>query len=379
MNFSYWEKSTFLSNIDVAIIGGGIVGLNAAIRLKSQQKNLKVVIIEKEFLPFGASTRNAGFACFGSISELIADLKITSEKEVFDLVEKRWKGLQKLRKLIGDSRLQYQNFGGFELFQSEDEDLFNICSQQIEYFNHQIKNITGESKTYEICDNPIELLGFQQVQHVIKNNCEGQIHTGAMMQALQEIAQNLGVIFWNGLDILEIKENQNSVELITAEGFLIQCKKLIVSTNGFTKKLLPDLNIQPARNQVLVTHPIQNVKVKGTFHYDEGFIYFRNIDDRILIGGARNKDLLNEQTPEFGLTDNIKSHLIQFLKTIVLPNQPFEIEHEWSGIMGLGPTKKPIVQQHSNGIFLAVRLGGMGVAIGSLVGEEVADLVLQSL
>ena len=43
--------------------------------------------------------------------------------------------------------------------------------------------------------------------------------------------------------------------------------------------------------------------------------------------------------------------------------------------MGLGSAKNPIVEQLSDHVYCGVRLGGMGVAIGSLIGQELADLV----
>ena len=63
------------------------------------------------------------------------------------------------------------------------------------------------------------------------------------------------------------------------------------------------------------------------------------------------------------------------LKEVILPQYDFEIAHRWSGIMGMGNSKKPIVSQLSNHVYCGVRLGGMGVAIGSLIGTELADLV----
>ena len=63
------------------------------------------------------------------------------------------------------------------------------------------------------------------------------------------------------------------------------------------------------------------------------------------------------------------------LKNVILPNQNFQIAHRWSGIMGIGSSKKPIVTQLSENVFCGVRLGGMGVAIGSLIGKELADLI----
>ena len=71
MQISFWEKDTFLNNTDIIIIGSGIVGLNAAIHLKEQNPTLKIIVVERGSLPCGASTKNAGFACFGSMSELI--------------------------------------------------------------------------------------------------------------------------------------------------------------------------------------------------------------------------------------------------------------------------------------------------------------------
>lgn len=88
---SYWEKTTFF-DFDIIIVGSGIVGLNAAIHLKESAPKLKIAILERGFLPSGASTKNAGFACFGSISELIEQESICGTDALAELIEKRWKG-----------------------------------------------------------------------------------------------------------------------------------------------------------------------------------------------------------------------------------------------------------------------------------------------
>ena len=119
---SFWEKESFFKNIDVAIIGSGIVGLSAALTIKEKTPSVRVVIFERGALPEGASTRNAGFACFGSITELLDDLETHSEDEVFALVEKRYKGLLKLRQRLGDKNLDYKEWGGYEIFKSSNQD-----------------------------------------------------------------------------------------------------------------------------------------------------------------------------------------------------------------------------------------------------------------
>lgn len=89
MHVSFWEQESFYNNIDYAIIGSGIVGLSAAIELKNNHPKAKVVVFEKGFLPSGASTKNAGFACFRSPTETLDDLSIMSKNEVFEIVKKR--------------------------------------------------------------------------------------------------------------------------------------------------------------------------------------------------------------------------------------------------------------------------------------------------
>ena len=44
--------------------------------------------------------------------------------------------------------------------------------------------------------------------------------------------------------------------------------------------------------------------------------------------------------------------------------------------MGLGPVKKPIIERISSNVVVSVRLSGMGVAIGTLVGQEGAEMLM---
>jgi len=378
-NLSYWEIESFFKNIDVAIIGSGIVGLNGAIRLKELSPRLKVVVLERGSLPIGASTRNAGFACFGSMTELLDDLENHSEEEVFSLVEKRWKGLLRLRERIGDKNLKYKEWGGYELFRPEDENDFQQCIDKIDFFNKNIKTIIGKSQTFKVKDEKIKRFGFQGINHLIHNQEEGQIHTGEMMKSLLALAKAKGVEILNGISIKKINEAEGKVELVTNDDWEFNVEKVLIATNGFAKSFLQTEDITPARNQVIITKPIKNASIQGCFHYDKGYFYFRNIDGRILLGGGRNLAKEKEATTEFGFTSLIQNALEDLLRKVILPNQDFEIEHQWSGILGVGESKNPIIKKVSDNVFVSVRLGGMGVAIGSLVGEEGAELLFRNL
>ena len=374
---SYWERESFFKHIDVAVIGSGIIGLAAAIHLKKIDPKLQVAILERGVLPVGASTRNAGFSCFGSMTELLDDLSHANEDEVLSVVEKRWRGLQRLRELVGDENLDFQMLGGYEMFTEAEEQTFQTCCERMPELNEKIGRITGWKEGYKVVDERIPRFGFQGVQHLILNQPEAQVHTGKMMSALLQRAQNVGVKIFNGLNIKHLEDGPQGVELETDFGWSIRVPKVLVAVNGFAKQLLPQAAVQPARNQVLITQPIPNLQVEGCFHYDRGYFYFRNIDGRILLGGGRNLDLAQENTAEFGPNALIRSALVQLLETVICPGQVIEIDTWWTGILGLGPQKKPIVEKCSPNVSVAVRLGGMGVAIGTLVGQEGAECVLR--
>ncbi len=347
------------------------MGLNAAIAYKNRFPKAEVLVLERGTLPMGASTKNAGFACFGSVSELLSDLEKVEEKTVFDTVKMRLKGLQCLRKIVGDNNMEFINNGGFEVF--DDKGSFERCAEKVSWLNAKLKGITGIKETFRTNSRKASSFGMKGFQNLIESPLESQINTGKMMRSLLSVALRKGVIVLNNIQVEQIEQLSKGVQLLLNDGMTITTKNVIVATNGFAKRLISSMPVIPARTQVLITEPVKNLKLKGVFHYDEGYFYFRNVGDRVLFGGGRNLDFKGEETDEFGLTKKIQQKLDEILKEKILPGKNFKVDHRWSGIMGLGSEKKPIIKKHTENIIVAVRMGGMGVAIGSLVGEMAVD------
>ncbi|MFK7807823.1 MAG: NAD(P)/FAD-dependent oxidoreductase [Saprospiraceae bacterium] len=375
---SFWEVDTFFKKLDVIIIGSGIVGLNAAITLKEERPKWSVAVLEKGVLPSGASTRNAGFACFGSMTELLDDAKESGEEAMLALVEKRWLGLQRLRQRVGDQGLDYRDYGSYELFMENEEESFELCLEKRIQLNKQLCEVIGRSEVFSEKNSALSRLGFNKAKYLIYNSAEGQIDTGKMMQSLLQLAREKGVQLYNGCHVERVSEEGKGASVICENGWELKASKILICNNGFAKSLLPDLDVQPARNQVLITKPIPSLKIKGCFHYDSGYYYFRNVGDRVLLGGGRHLAKTEETTTQFQTTEKIKTALVELLQEVILPEQEVTVERWWSGILGVGKTKAPIVERISPSVFAAVRLGGMGIAIGSLTGEEGARLLLEN-
>ncbi|WP_396170264.1 NAD(P)/FAD-dependent oxidoreductase [Flavobacterium sp.] len=370
MQLSYWEIKNWFTSVDFTIVGSGIVGLHCALQLRARFPESKILILEKGILPQGASTKNAGFACFGSLSEIIDDLKSHSEEEVIQLVQKRWDGLQLLRKRLGDATLDFKPYGGYELFLKEDDATYNECLQKLPLLNDILRPLFRS----DVFSKEIDRFAFANIkEYTIFNPFEAQIDTGTMMQALLKEAISKDILILNQAKVTSFTDKNNSVELVVND-FAFSTNKLLFATNGFASSLTNNA-VKPARAQVLITEPIPNLDIKGTFHLDKGYYYFRNFEDRILLGGGRNLDFEGETTTDLSQTEKIQNKLEDLLKNVILPNQEYKIAHRWSGIMGIGSHKNPIVSQLSENVYCGVRLGGMGVAIGSLIGKELADLI----
>ena len=369
-NLSYWEKSTYLENIDFLIIGSGIVGLSTAIFLKKKNKNYKVLVIDRGYLPTGASTKNAGFTCFGSPTELFDDLQNMNELTVWDTFSNRYMGLNTLFELVQKDKIAYRECKSWDIISSKKNN--DITKDFIEYINHKAYEITGVKEIYHEDKLISSKFGFEGINTSYCNKLEGAIHTGKMIQELYKkaILNDVNVLFGMNAEKLDHSAQENVIETQFGE---IKAKNTIIATNGFAKKWIKD-DILPARAQVIITNEIPDLKINGTFHYEKGYYYFRNVGNRVLLGGGRNLDFKGETTEEFGSSEHIHLKLQELLKNVILPKHTYEIEDSWSGIMGVGKSKSPIIKKINNNTAIGVRMGGMGVAIGAQVGKKLADL-----
>ena len=377
MALSYWEVESF-QKWDYIIVGGGIVGLSAAISLRERNPFASILVLERGLLPTGASTKNAGFACFGSLTELITDIDKLGEERCLELVKRRWNGLQKLRQRTGDLPIDYQQKGGYELITEKEADQL----ARLDGVNAVLAQFFG-IRVFREENALVERFGFNKsvVRTVVANPLEGQLHTGKMMRELQKIVASKGISVLTGCEVKNHHETAEAVELaalsLKDEEIVFKASKVIFCTNAFASQYFSGLDIQPGRGVVMVTEPMEKVPFEGAFHMDEGYYYFRNVANRILLGGGRNLDLKGETTTEFGVSEKILSELKRLLSTVLVPESSFRVDHVWSGIMAFGETKEPVVKQISGRIVVGVRLGGMGVAIGSLLGEELAMLLTE--
>ena len=179
-----------------------------------------------------------------------------------------------------------------------------------------------------------------------------------------------------GIDLLHWVKKQDRIVIETSQKIKLTANQLLFCTNAFTSEFLPDLKISPGRGQVILSSPIEGLSMKGTFHFEEGFYYWRNLGNRILLGGGRNIAFEEEATLDLMGSDKIRDALVLFLKEHLDPSYQYTIEQYWSGVMGFTRNGKPLVTQVTDGVFASIACNGMGVALTPMIAEETANLLL---
>jgi len=373
---SIWEKESFYAPQDIIIAGAGLMGLWSALELKKRNDKLRITIVERATTPLGASTRNAGFACFGSPTELLHDAETLGTESMLAVVEMRYKGIEKIKSHFTHEQIGFDACGGYECININYKH-WNVLDEKIDWLNTSLKGIMGKENIFHRADQKLTSLGLRGFDSLIENASEAALHSGKLVQSLTQKVQSTGVNILYGIQVTGFEKNGSRVNLQTNKQINLSAKQVLFSTNAFTNELVPELKITPARGQVIVTSPIPGLAMKGTFHYDEGFYYWRNLGDRILIGGARNSAFKEEQTIDLSGSETVKHALETFLENHVDPSYQYKIEHHWSGIMAFTPDKKPFTGRVADGVFASIACNGIGVALTPVVAEKVADLLME--
>lgn len=371
MELSFWEKSVFYAPKDVIIIGGGLQGLWCAYALKRLRPALSVLVVEKAPVPHGASTRNAGFACFGSPTELLHDAALMGEAAMLQIAGMRYQGISTIRQLFADALIDYDHCGGYECLSRTLHPVESIYDR-LGWLNKGIQAITGQQGVFEPVPEAQASLGLHGFDGLVYNRLEGGLHSGKLVRALTQLVQGMGVELLTGITITGYEPQGNRVLLDTAQQLRFTAGQVISCINAFTPSLFPGTAVEPGRGQIVLTAPVEGLLLKGTFHFDEGFYYFRNLGNRILLGGARNLAIAAETTTSLTITPLIQEALETFLTRHFTTPAPWVIEQRWSGIMAFTPDKQPSVTRPHPNIWVVTACNGMGVALSPVIGEQVA-------
>ena len=378
MRLSFWERDVLLE-ADFIVVGAGLIGLQTALELRAGAPGAHIIVFERSVLPDGASSRNAGFACFGSLTEFLHDLDAMGADAALALVERRWQGLARLRARVGDQALGYEPSGGYDLL----DEAHLPALERLDEANRTIQAVFGDP-VFRLDPAALRQARFgPTARALVANRREGQLHAGRMMLALARLAAEAGILVHGGVRVDALEETDRAVRLHASSGadrraLCFRAARVAVCTNGALGELVPDCRVRPVRGQVLLTEPVADLPWRGSYHMDEGYYYFRNVGNRVLLGGGRNLDFAAEATGETALNPRIQHALERLLHETLLPGRMLRIEDRWAGIMGFAEDKQPVVRARSPRVAIGFGCNGMGVALGADIAARTAALLLEA-
>lgn len=344
-------ETRLAGRVDVAIVGAGVTGCSAALRLA--EAGLRVRVHEARGIAEGASGRNGGFVLGGGA----ARYDVARETYGAEPAAAYWRwteeALDRMAELAGDALVRH---GSYRLAADEEER---------EGIRLEYEALSEDGFDAEWLDEvPGGAAGL--FHGAISHPRDGSIQPARFARRLAALATAAGA---------EIREHDtvDDVEALDAD-------RVLVATDGYGHGLVPELAglVWPTRGQVLASEPLDRVLYDRPHYARQGFDYWQQLSDgRILLGGFRDVSILDELTDVEETTPTIQASLESFLHE--LAGEEVGVTHRWAGIFGLTQDLLPLVGPvpgHDGRVWVAGGYSGHGNVLGFACGALVADAML---
>lgn len=375
----WWDASEPETNhtplpaeVEILVVGSGYAGLNAAIELARNGR--QVAVLDAERLGSGASTRTGGMISSGQklvvggaikgispelFKNMIAD-SIASFAFIQDLVRKE--------QLDADLYIGGRYFGGHTTTQMK----------RLYEMGDILNRVTGVTVHKIHRDNQSEVIGSDFYQGGILVDEYGGVHPGKYHLALRNLARHHGVQLFSHAAVTSIEESARDKIVYTVRG-KVRAEKVIIATNGYTgKRATPNIarRIVPVKSYQIATEPlpadlIARLIPKKRMITDSrrDLIYTRPSPDgsRLLFGSRPGILQVDDRTAAI----KIRQRMLDIWPEL----NDYRISHAWSGNVGMTADKTAHVGQMDNGHY-AVGCNGNGVALMSWLGYRLAQKIL---
>ena len=369
MTISFWQQADLGAEIecDLAIIGGGIVGVSTAYWIKKAAPRLRTVIIESRTTASGASGRNAGFLLQGTDANYATDVTRFGPEKARLL----WSFTEENRQLIGSEcspeRIDLNPSGSLLAAGSAEE--ATLLQKSAEHLRQEQIPVTSWSA--------------QEVKERLGGVFHGALYidSGASInpvKLVRELAGTSGALLLEHHPVHAI-DPQGDKTVIYTRRRRILAERVCLTLNAYLPRLLPSTHhlIRPVRAQMLSTGPVTHwLPLPLYSHY--GYYYIRqSLDGSVLVGGARH---LFEKT-EIGYDDRttapLQNALLSYFATHFPDKQTLSPTSRWSGTMAFTPDGLPIVSPLENApdSLWAAGFNGHGMGYGFRFGRLLANLL----
>jgi gamma-glutamylputrescine oxidase len=332
---------------DILVIGGGIAGISLMHHLA--KRRFSAVLVEAQHIAFGASGRNAGFLLAGvadCYSEAVRIFGREKAREVWHITDENH---DRMVEAVAGTAVGHRRLGS-ATFASGEEERARL-------------------------DESAQLLrddGFQALWDGTRlvNPRDGEINPALLVGALAGRLKE-GAIR-EGVEVTGVVPAGAEVSVRAGE---YECRAgvVILATNGYTSRLLPQVKIQPIRAQMLASAPLSKSFVDMPTYSHFGYRYWRQlVSGELLIGGWRDTSMESEVGFDDQPTDQIQEHLDRKLAEM---SPGAEVTNRWAGIMGFTETGLPLAGpvEGMRNVYTCAGFNGHGMGFAFMTAKALVE------
>ncbi|WP_296080804.1 FAD-binding oxidoreductase [uncultured Agrobacterium sp.] len=354
---------------DVAIIGGGFTGLQAAYTLA--RAGISVTLIEAHRFGDGASGRNGGQFGTGQRAwpdELEEKIGFERSKALFDLAEN---AKHYVLDFARDNQIDMEFLPG----------QLNVSHKRAyeKSYRDSVDAMTGRYGYEQIAfmekAETADRLGSSHYHCGVRDTGTGHIHPLKLLVGLARAAKAAGADIFEMTPATAIRQSGGKTLIETRTG-TITATRVLIATNAYIGNLEPvtAAHVMPIRSFIGATAPLDefpSIIPDKEAVADSRFVvrYFRKTpDNRLLFGG---REAYTADSPR-----DISKHIRKQIAEIYPALGNVEMTHAWGGSVGITMTRQPFVREVMPGVLSIGGYSGHGVMLSNYCGKLYADMVI---
>jgi glycine/D-amino acid oxidase-like deaminating enzyme len=359
--------------VDVAIVGGGITGLNAAIRLA--RKGAATVVLEQGRFGSGASGRNGGMCTTGvSIGPAAAVRRygLAAARAYHDAYREAVDFIESLVRTEGiDCDFRRAGRLGVAFRPSHHEHQRATQKLLAEQFGHETILIAPAELRTE--------LGSSYYHGALLDPLSAGLHAAKYVRGLAETAERAGARLHEKMRVTGVRRERDGRHRVATPGGSLSARQVLLATDAYTTGTFPRLQrrMVVVGSFIVVTEPLgdelaREIIPRGRMVVDTKNIghYFRlTPDNRLLFGGRARFALSNPDS------DRKSAKILRRDMLTIFPQLAgTRIDYAWGGNVGFPFDRMPHAGQ-IDGLYYSMGYSGHGVQMASLMGARMAEVM----